>query len=379
MHICFLSGEYPHPNYPHGGVGTFIQTLSRALVTQGVSVTVLGTGYTYKDEEVNENGVNVIRLQRSNWPKFRAFDHSNRINQKLRDIHTRHPIDIVEGTELSFAFLQKISGVKYLIRMHGGHHYFAESENRGINWWKGFQEKRSFKKADAVLGVSRYVVDHTSTYLSFNDKKVGVIFNPANLSRFYPADPTKRVKGRIFFVGTVCEKKGIRQLIQAMPLIIELVPEAHLHIAGRDWKFPGSGRSYIEYLQAFIHPPVKDHICFLGPVPNQEIPRLIEEAEVCCYPSHMEAMPLAWIEVMSMGKPFVASKLGPGPEIISHGTNGLLCNPLSPEDIAEQVIYMFQHLEKARLMGLNARQFALEKFSINRIVEQNITLYQSLL
>lgn len=57
--------------------------------------------------------------------------------------------DLVEGAELS-AFLPKIKEIKYIIRLHGGHH-FAEGENRGINWWKGFQEKRSFKKADAFI------------------------------------------------------------------------------------------------------------------------------------------------------------------------------------------------------------------------------------
>ena len=280
---------------------------------------------------------------------------------------------------MAFAFIQKIPRVKYLIRLHGGHHFFAESENRGINWWKGFQEKRSFKKADAVVGVSQYVVDHTSKYLSFDKKKEGVIFNPANLEKFYQADWNQSFKGRIFFAGTVCEKKGIRQLIQAMPLIKKEVPEAHLWIAGRDWKFPKTGKSYIEYVKQFIEPSVKDSIVFLGSLSNQNIPRYIEQAEVCCYPSHMEAMPLAWIEVMAMGKAFVGSKLGPGPEIIKHGENGLICNPLESRDIAEKVIYILKNPEEARKIGENARRFALENFSMDIIGKKNLELYQSIL
>lgn len=379
MHICFLSGEYPHPDYPHGGVGTFIQTIGRALVAKGIQVTVVGIGYTRRHEEEEDQGVQVIRLRRSNWPKFSAFDHFHQINQQIKEINSRNPIDIVEGTELSYAFLRKLPNVKYLIRMHGGHHFFAASENRDINWWKGYQEKRSFEKADAVLGVSQYVVEHTSRYLSFEAKKKGVIFNPANLSRFYPADLTKQVKGRIFFAGTVCEKKGVRQLIQAMPMIKEAIPEAHLFIAGRDSKISGSDKSYINYLKEYIHVSVEKDIHFLGSVPNQEIPLKIEEAEVCCYPSHMETFGIVAIEAMAMAKPVVFTKLGPGSEIISHGANGLLCNPLSPEDIAEKVIYMQKHPEDAWQMGLKARQFALDNFALDKIVEQNIQLYQSLL
>lgn len=280
---------------------------------------------------------------------------------------------------MAFSFSNKISGVKYLIRLHGGHHFFTETENRRINWWKGFQEKRSFKKADAIIGVSQFVVDHTSKYLSFEKKKKGVIFNPANLEKFYQADWNQSVNGSIFFAGTVCEKKGIRQLIQAMPIIKKEVPEAHLLIAGRDWKFPKTGNSYIEYVKQFIEPSVKDAILFLGPLPNQDIPRYIEEAEVCCYPSHMEAMPLAWIEVMAMGKAFVGSKLGPGPEIIKHKESGLLCNPLDPTDIAEKVIYLLKNDTEAKYMGRNAREFALANFSLEIIGKKNLDLYNSLI
>ena len=40
LHVCFLCHEYPPE--PHGGVGTVIQALARALVARGHRVTVLG-------------------------------------------------------------------------------------------------------------------------------------------------------------------------------------------------------------------------------------------------------------------------------------------------------------------------------------------------
>jgi glycosyltransferase involved in cell wall biosynthesis len=379
MHIVFLTHEYPKPGFPHGGVGTFIQTLGRWLVKNSHSVSILGVNYTSNYEEKLDQGVQIYRLPKQNRKGLTWWKHAQSIYQKLLELQHIHPIDVVEGTELSFAFLPRIEGVKYLIRMNGGHHFFAESENREINWWKGFQEKRSFKRADAVVGVSQYVVDHTSKYISFDSKKKGVIFNPANLEKFYPADPNKQVKGRILFAGTVCEKKGIRQLIQAMPIIKQAIPEAHLLVVGRDWKFPKTGHSYIEYLTDFIDSRIIDDIRFLGPVPNSEIPKLIEEAEICCYPSHMEAMPLAWIEVMAMGKAFVGSSLGPGKEIVQDGFNGLLCDPRQPTDIAEKVISMLRNNKEAMQMGERAREFALQNFSLDIIGKVNIKLYQSLL
>lgn len=66
MHICFLSGEYPHSEYPHGGIGTFLQTLGRFLVKREIKVTVIGIGYTFNDEEEDDDGVKIIRLKKVN-------------------------------------------------------------------------------------------------------------------------------------------------------------------------------------------------------------------------------------------------------------------------------------------------------------------------
>jgi glycosyltransferase involved in cell wall biosynthesis len=378
MHIVFITHEYPKPSAAHGGVGTFVQTLARWLVNTGVVVSVVGMNTKEDYEETNDFGVRIYRLPKISIKGFTWLGQAISINRKLKELNELCPIKIIEGTELALAFLNKIPKVKYLIRLHGGHHFFAVSENRDINWWKGFQEKRSFKKADAVVGVSQYVVDHTSNYINFENKKKGVIFNPASLDRFYPSDLDKQVNNRIFFAGTVCEKKGIRQLIQAIPIVKKAFPDTHLFIAGRDWYFPQTGNSYIEYVKQYIEPAVRDSIHFLGAVSNSEIPKLIEEAEVCCYPSHMEAMPLAWIEVMAMGKAFVASKKGPGSEIINHGVNGLLCDPLNPDDIAKHIITLFQNKEMALKMGDHAREFALKEFDLNLIGPQNINLYHSI-
>lgn len=379
MHIVFITHEYPKQNFPHGGIGTFIQSLSRWMVTKGHDVSVIGINYLPIDEEENDSGVFIYRLKKQNLKGITWLLHSHEVNKKLFDLHLRKPIHIVEGSELTFAFIKKIPQIKYIIRLHGGHHFFAESENRSINWWRGFQENLSFCNADYFVGVSQYVVDKTSDYLSVYNKLKGIIFYPVNLERFYQADLKKSVKGRIFFAGTVCEKKGIKQLIQAMPKIKSEIPEAHLIIAGHDWLFPSSRKSYIHYLKKFIDPSIHDTITFLGAVPNAEIPKFIESAEVCCYPSHMETFGIVSIEAMAMGKPLVYTKLGPGPEVVQDLLTGLLCDPYSSNDIAQKVIYMFKNPDHAIRMGAKAREYALQKFSLEIIGNKNINLYKSLL
>ena len=61
--------------------------------------------------------------------------------------------------------------------MHGGHHFFAKSENRPTEWKKVWQEKKSFAKADQIIAVSQYVAKVTSQLLKLKDK--GKIHIPA--------------------------------------------------------------------------------------------------------------------------------------------------------------------------------------------------------
>jgi glycosyltransferase involved in cell wall biosynthesis len=378
MHIVFLTSEYPKRDFPHGGVGTVIQTIARGLVKNGYQVSIVGLNYIAKHEIENDKGAQIIRLKRKNYKPLTWLINFNKINKALKDLHKSHPIDIVESTELGLAFIKKIKGIKFLIRMNGGHHFFAEAEQRQINWWKGYQEKRSFKNADHVIGVSQYVVNHTSRYIEFKDKFEGVIYNLANLERFTPSDSSNIIPGRVFFAGSLCEKKGIRQLIKAMPIVIAAEPNAHFVVAGRDTVIRGTQNSYLSYLKTQIDETVKNKITFLGAIDNKKIPEEIKKAQICVYPSHMEAMPLAWLEVLAMGKPFIGSSLGPSPEIIAHNKTGLLCNPFDIEKLASQIIHLLKNPEFANKLGKEALKDIIQRFSYDRIMKQNIDLYKSI-
>ncbi|MXO06029.1 glycosyltransferase family 4 protein [Flavobacterium sp. HBTb2-11-1] len=380
MHICFLTNEYPKEGFPHGGIGSFVKTLAIALVKKGIKVSVVGTNYTLKTETQNIDGVDVYRLKPNKTKGLSWYFNSKAINSKLREIHTESPIQVVESSELGLAFIYKIKSVKYIIRLHGGHHFFAESENRGINKWKGFQEKKSFKKCDAFITVSKYVKLHTEKYLSLDNKPVGYISNPINTDFFKPIQENK-VENKIVFAGTVCEKKGIRQLIQAFPFVKNEFPNAILEIYGREWFF-SDGSSYMQMLKDKELPQlgaIKKDIHFKGAVSYLDIPIAYSQAEVCVFPSHMETQGLVAPEAMAMEKTVVFTKLGPGPEAITDYQTGLLCDPHNPENIAEKIIWVFSNKKESETIGKKAREFVLQKYSLKSIVLQNIDFYKRII
>jgi glycosyltransferase involved in cell wall biosynthesis len=379
MHIVFLTSEYPKKGYPHGGVGTVVQNIARGLVKHQYIVSVVGLNYNKSNEVENDHGVNIIRLSPKKVKYFSWYLNSKLINKAIAELHDKQPINIIECTEMGLAFVNKIKGVQKLIRLHGGHHFFAESEERKINPWKAFQEKRSFKKADHIIGVSEYVVKHTYKYINFKDKYKGVINNLANLDRFKPSDQSEEVKGRVFFAGSLCEKKGIRQLIKAMTIVIQAIPEAHLVVAGRDTKIRGKEESYLDYLKTEIEDNIREKIVFLGVVDNDKLSHEIEKAEVCVYPSHMETFGMSCIEAMSMGKCVITSKLGPGPEVVEHQKTGLLCNPFEIDKLANQIILLLEDGNYAHQLGINAINDIKQRFGYEHLMQKNITLYKTII
>ena len=132
LHVVFVSGEYAL--WATGGIGVFLQTISRELVKRGHSVSVVGLGNTAKEEILEDAGVLLYRLavNTSKIPNF--IINSKRIIEKLKQLHSENPIDIIETSEGGLAFLKSLPPAKKVIRLHGGHYFFSEAEKRGINW-----------------------------------------------------------------------------------------------------------------------------------------------------------------------------------------------------------------------------------------------------
>lgn len=378
MHICFVTSEYPINDLPHGGVATFIRNLGYKLIEKNIQVSiVLIVSNENNQEMIVDNGINVYFMPRMTILPLKFITNSIYINKTIKKIHKKTPIDFVETPELGLAFISKIKKIKYVVRMNGGHHFFADAENRKTEFTKVIQERLSFKKADYIIAVSEYVAETTRKLLKLGNKEITILYNPIDSQRFYQSDSSKIEPYSIFFAGTIIEKKGIRQLVQSLNYLVDEFPDIKLYIAGRDAVIPGTTISYRPILEKEITDKLRKHIIFLGIIPNFEIPQYIEKSNVCCYPSHMEAMPLAWLEVLAMGKIFIGSNTGPGPEAVKNNNTGLLVNPHEPKEIAEKIKYVFNHHDESISIGNNARKRIIEEFDVTVLADKNINYYNS--
>jgi glycosyltransferase involved in cell wall biosynthesis len=373
MHICYLCDEYP-PS-PHGGVGSFVQTISRELVKRNHLVTVVGF-YDVKEKlEWQDMGVRVIQLSRSKNPFLNILIHRIVLARELKLLNKKVALDIVEGPELGLAFLPKLPGVGFVIRLHGGHHFFSTELGKRPRMGRGWYEKMSFRNADFFCAVSQYVAERTRVLLKIKNRSIEIIPNPVN-TELFSSTQKEEDNNLIAFVGTVCEKKGIRQLIQALPYILDVYPAVRLLVIGRDQFDKYLGMSFTENLKENTEQNVLSHISFLGAVRHDDLPALLSKISICVFPSLSESFGITIIEGMSMQKAVIASNAGPIPEIIEDGVNGLLCNPYDPHSIAEKILYVLGDSSLRKDLGRAARQKAKAEYSVDVLMKKNLTFYE---
>jgi glycosyltransferase involved in cell wall biosynthesis len=185
----------------------------------------------------------------------------------------------------------------------------------------------------------------------------------------------------VLFVGRLTPHKGVDRLISALPT------GAHLRVvgsSGHDRLLPE--REYPLLLQRLA---AGHDVEFLGPVAENVLPSLYQEAAVfvlpsvhqTCYGRHVrvsELLGLAVLEAMASGTPVVCSRLGGLPEVVQHGITGLLVEPGNIAELRESVASLLHDPALAHRMGRNARELVRAQFTWQATAERCLAAYEEL-
>lgn len=134
--------------------------------------------------------------------------------------------------------------------------------------------------------------------------------------------------GRILYVGSLAERKGLDLLIQALPLIRQ---KFELHIAG------DSEGEEKERLKQILKDKHLDHkVIWKGFLQGEDLYREYQEAAVFVLPTREDCFGLVLVEALAAGVPIVASKYADGAyDVIQEGTNGTIRDPFIPVELAK--------------------------------------------
>ena len=381
MNICYLCSEYPLADVPyHGGIGSFIQTLGRALVNHRYKVFVLGF---YPSEGISaDQGVQIVKLRATRWPALNLLPLRRALSRSVNALNQEHGLDLIEASEGSSALLPWSADLATVVRLHGGHHFLCHFAGVKTRFHRAIIERYCLRRADFLVAVSEFVGTQTVALVGLNRPAARVLPSPINIELFKPETVEPRGKEEapvVVFAGTLYCTKGIIELIEAMSVLLKDCPSAKLLVAGRDGRIRRTPISTRSYLEGRMDERTKKAVNFLGHVPHSQMPELYNRASVCVFPSHMESQGLVAVEAMACGRPVVYTRTGPGPEIIEDGVRKILgVGRLIADPDHESVEYavLITDAWQKRELGSILTDFCMEiakKWKLKRIVAQTTT------
>jgi glycogen synthase len=228
---------------------------------------------------------------------------------------------------------------------------------------------RLLRRARWVTACSDSVLRLTRRQLPEITPRSSVVLNslsmPSAAPSALPYDPP-----RLLCVGRLISQKGFDLALRAWARLAAGIPGARLIIAG-----DGLARPDLERQAADLE---LDSVEFLGWVPPDDVPDLINTCTLVIMPSRIEPLGLVAVQAAQMARPIVATRVDGLPEVVVHGQTGLLTEPDDVDDLTQAMQFLLQHPSIATAMGQAARQRAQTMFDWNAHVGAYDSLYRRL-
>lgn len=175
----------------------------------------------------------------------------------------------------------------------------------------------------------------------------------------------------IGMVSVLRSWKGHDCLIDAAGLVKKTYPEACFIIAGS-----GPREEYIR--KKIASSGLEKTVLMLGH--RDDVPMVLSSLDVFVQPSYAnEGVPQSIVQAMAMMVPVAASGLPSFLEIVEDRKTGLLFKANDPWGLADSISMLLEDRLLARRLSVNARRLAVERFSIERMLDRTEELYEELL
>ncbi|MEM7272679.1 MAG: glycosyltransferase [Actinomycetota bacterium] len=160
---------------------------------------------------------------------------------------------------------------------------------------------------------------------------------------------------RLVYVGRLVELKGMSVLLQAMAEVAKHHPAVTLTVVG-----DGPDRDRFEAAAAAAG--LASAVEFTGSVSQDEVARLLAEADTFVLPSFAEGVPVTLMEAMARSLPVVTTAVGGIAELVEDEVNGLLTRPGDPASLAEALERLADDVALRTRMGRAGRATVVEAF-----------------
>lgn len=371
------------------GASRHITAFSQALVQAGHSVTLFTAGLDGLPESETYAGAQVVRcpIEEENYLR-RAQQFGDAVWEHLREQNGTYDVihfrDLWSGTaalaarqELGYTYelLYEVNGLasvelKYL---------YPGIQETDLPERLRQQEIELLRHADQVICVSSVAAIYLRSMGAAADR-LQVIRNGVDAEQFLPEAPIPDGPPKLVYLGTLAPWQGLGCLVRAMPVILAVYPEAELNLVG-PYKKPQlkellklAGKLGLE----------EGKLQIIGPVPPQEAPTWLAQANVCLAPLAWNdrnvsqgCCPIKLLEYAAACRPIVAADLPVARELLREG-ECLFFQPGDRDDLARQVLHLLSERPMAQAMAERAARRIRRKFTWQRAGEELIEVYMEL-
>lgn len=361
--------------HPHlGGVESHVYSISAELAKRGHEVEVLTSRHSRNiPERESMDGFTVTRLKPTTVmlrtpvvPRIKAA-----LRQRNVDVFHAH-----SPPPLASYYTSKIASersVPFVLTYH------CDIEIPSVFGLVAEELYRRTLGARTMRRANRIVVT-TETYAATSRaiwKYTPVVIpNPVDYTLFRPdIDGTtrRRMLGvspdehLILLVARIVPHKGIEYLVEAAQYV-----DKSKFVIGGEGPYLGSIKRTARSFK------VEDKVIFAGTVSQAELPEYYAACDITVLPSvsRLEAFGIAALEAMSTGKPVVVSDIPGVREVVTDGVEGLLCEPLNAEDLADKINALLADPQRRKAMGEAGRKKVEERFGIKRVVDSLESVYR---
>jgi glycosyltransferase involved in cell wall biosynthesis len=272
-------------------------------------------------------------------------------------------------TRLVCRKLRKKTGLKVFYTAHGFHFYKGAPK---LNWMVFYPiEKFCSRFTDKLITINKE--DYELAKAKFHAKAVHYVPGVGiDLSRFENIQVDRAAKRReigvpedaflLLSVGELSKRKNHKLVLQALAKIDD--PNIHYVIVGKG--------ALQEELQQFAREHQQsDRFHLLGY--RRDIAELYKSADLCCFPSLHEGLPVALMEAMACRLSVACSRIRGNTDLIDE-TGGSLFDANDPEECRQAIIRVLNGEREA--MGV-VNQNRVQSFSHKKILATMKSVYES--
>lgn len=208
------------------------------------------------------------------------------------------------------------------------------------------------------------------------DEKIHVRHIGIDVEKFQPGEvPVGDRAPTVLFVGRLVEKKNCADLIRAVSVLREDIPDIRLVVVGE-----GPQKEELEDLAEKVGCCVE----FRGRLTPKEVAEEFDKARVFCLPSitaksgDAEGFGMVVLEAQAAGVPVVTSALGGATEGLIQGETGFGFNELDSEAMTKALRKCLTDDEFATAAGEKGRKFVVENFDIRDCTARLEDLYDEI-